>query len=261
MMRDPAAWFAVATLALGIVASPPDVNAQTIVGRVLDQDSEQPVGGAIVSLLEEDGDERRRTLTDSAGRFTIEPPEAGPFYVRAQGFGYFETRSPLIALTTGGQAALELMMVPEPIGLEGLEVSVEEQATRELAQMGLSRRELGNRWIDRDEIDAIPVKRDMGVVIERAGQASLRVLRPENLAPGSDDMGLCISQQRARTGAGAGRCSLVVLDGVPISGVAALDIDPSSIESIAILDPIQASTFYGTLGGSGAVLVWTRRGR
>ena len=235
-------------------------SAQTIEGRILDQENEAPVGGAIVILVERDGDERARALADSLGRFRISPPEAGEYYVVAERFGYFETRSPLIALRTEGLAALELMLVPEPIGLEGLEVSVEEQAEQELGLMGLTPAQLGNRWIGRDRIDAITVKLDVGAILERTGQANIRIVRPENLTLDIDPLGLCVSLQQARTAGGMGTCALIVLDGIPITGVGALDIDANAIESIAILEPIEASTFYGTIGGSGAVLVWTRRG-
>lgn len=243
-----------------LVALVPGASGQTVEGRVLDQASERPVGGAIVAMVDEDGEERTRTLADSIGQFRIQPPEAGNFYLVAERFGYFETRSPLIAFRTEGHAALELMMVPEPVGLEGLEISVEDRAEQQLGLLGLTPAQLGNRWIDRNQIDAIAVKRDMGVILERTAQAGIQVLRTENLTMGSDDIGLCISQQRARTGDGRGRCSLIVLDGVPLSGVQAKALDPSAIESIAILDPVQATTLYGTLAGGGAVLVWTRRG-
>lgn len=245
---------------VAVLAPPTSADAQTIQGRVLDQENEQPVGGAIVILVEREGDERVRALADSVGRFIVTPPEAGEYYVVAERFGYFETRSPLIALSTEGTAALDLLLVPEPIGLEGIEVSVEERAELELEQLGLTPRRLGNRWIGRDRIDAIPVKLDMGAVLERTAQANIRVIRPENLTLGSDPLGLCVALQQARTAGGMGTCALIVLDGVPISGVGAMDIDPEAIESIAILEPIEASTFYGTAGGSGAVLVWTRRG-
>lgn len=251
---------ALTTVVLAAFA-PSWASAQTIQGRVLDQDNEQPVGGAIVSLVDADGGEHGRALADSAGRFRIAPPEAGEFYLVGERFGYYETRSPLIALSTEGLATLDLMLVPEPVGIEGLEVSVEELAEEELGQLGLTPAELGSRWIDRQAIDEIAVKRDLGVILERTAQIGMEVIRPQNLRAGSDDMGLCFSLQRARTGAGMGRCALIVLDGIPITGVAALDIDPNAVGSVAVLEPTEATTFYGTDGGAGAVLVWTRRGR
>jgi hypothetical protein len=255
--------FRIALLAgvLCTLATAEGARAQTLLGRVLDQVNEQPVAGVLVTLVARTGEERVRALSDSAGRFVIAPPEAGEYLLVTDRLGYEETRSPLLALTTEGQAPLDLMIEPEPIGLEGFEVSVEERAAEQLSRMGLSANALGNRWIDRDKIDAIPVKRDMGVILERTAQAGIRVTRPENLTMDSDNIGLCVALYRVRTADGGGRCALIVLDGVPMSGVAALDIDPDAIESIALLEPMEATTYFGTLGGAGAVLVWTRRGR
>jgi hypothetical protein len=236
-------------------------EGQTILGRVLDQINEEPVGGVVVALIARTGEERLRALSDSAGRFVITPPEAGEYILITDRFGYTETRSPLLALGTEGQAPLDLMISPEPIGLDGLEISVEERAAEELNRAGLSVNQLGNRWIGKEKIDAIPVKMDMGTILERTAQAGIRINRPENLTMGSDDIGLCIAFLRVRRANGGGTCALVVLDGTPMSGVGALDIDPYSIESIALLEPIEATTRYGTLAGGGAVLVWTSRGR
>ncbi len=251
------------TLLLTVLAfaTPAAVEAQTILGRVLDQVNEEPVGGVIVALVARSGEERVRVLSDSVGRFRITPPIAGEYILRTERFGYLETTSPLIALGTAGEAALDLLINPSPIGLEGLEISVEEVAAEELSIMGLSANVLGRRWIDREQIDAIQVKRDMGVILENTSQSGIRVIRPENLTMGSENMGLCVSMQRARRAEGRGTCALVVLNGVPISGVQALNIDPDAIESVAVLIPTEAATQYGTLGGGGAVLVWTRHGR
>ena len=252
-----------AALSIGLlIAVHPNAAAgQTLLGRVLDQASEAPVPGAIVSLVTRDGAARAQQITDSIGRFTLSPPEADEYFLIADGFGYEETRSPLFALGTEGTAPIELMLVPEPLGLPGLEISVEEEASQELRSFGLSPAELGNRWIDREKIEAIPVKRDMGTIVERTGTAGTQILRPENLTPGSDDIGLCVSFARARSAEGWGQCALIVLNGVPISGPQAITVDPETVESMAILEPTEATTFYGTIGGGGAVLVWTRRGR
>lgn len=245
---------------LTVISFPTQGAAQTILGRVLDHANEAPVPGVIVTLVTREGDERVRTLSDTIGNFVIVPPEDGEYFLVAERFGYLQTRSPLLALGTEGRAPLELMMVPQPIGIEGVSISIEERVAEELQIMGLSPNMLGRRWISREKIEAIPVKMDMGVILERTAQIGMRVMRPENMAPGSDNMGLCVSLARASSG-GRATCALVVLNGVPISGVQALAIDPETIQSIAVLVPVEATTYYGTLGGAGAVLVWTRRGR
>ena len=64
------------------VARPAPLAAQTILGRVLDQVNEAPIGGAILTLVTRTGEERVRTLADSVGRFVIEPPEAGESFLQ-----------------------------------------------------------------------------------------------------------------------------------------------------------------------------------
>jgi hypothetical protein len=73
-------------------------------------------------------------------------------------------------------------------------------------------------------------------------------------------MGLCVSLARARRGSGLQTCALIVRDGIPIGGIQALDIDPETIESMAVLLPTEAVVYYGEMGATGAVLIWTRRG-
>ena len=205
------------------------------------------------------GPERAQAATDSLGRFTLYAPEPGDYYLEAIRLGYHRTRSPLLALGGEGSAELELMMTPAPLGLPGLEVSAEAQAREFLGSFNLSPATLGNRWMGLDHIESVSVKPDVGSILEWRGPAGVRVIRPENLTPGSDDLGLCVSQLRGRTGAGMGTCSLVVLDGRIISNEMALHLDPLSIEAMALLTPQDAVTFYGELAGGGALLLWTRR--
>lgn len=240
---------------------PAPLLAQTLAGRVVDESTDAPVGGAVVSLLSRDGTERARALTGADGAFLLSPPDAGEYYLLAARLGYVETRSPLLALAVEGRTTIELLLAPAPLGLEGLEVSVEERAAAELAAFGLTPAQLGSRWIDRREIDAVQVKRDVGTIIEALSVPGTRVVRMENVHDYAGDLGLCIAQSRARSASGWDSCGLIMLDGVPVTRDRALQIDPEAIESIAVLVPREAATFLGTMGGSGAVLIWTRRGR
>lgn len=180
--------------------------------------------------------------------------------MRVGRFAYRAFTTPLLSLTSEGTVELELLLAPAPLGIEGLEVRVEEVIASQLTAMGLTPAFLGNRWIDKERIDAIQVKRDLGVIIELTQQMGPMVVRPENLTTGSENIGLCIALQRARS-AGSWNCALTVLNGVPISGIQALIIPPETIESMAVLLPREAVTHYGTLGGPGAVLIWTTNGR
>ncbi|MFQ5538499.1 MAG: carboxypeptidase regulatory-like domain-containing protein [Gemmatimonadota bacterium] len=220
-----------------------------------------PVSGAVLTLLDPSGKSRGQALSDSLGRFVLAPPQAGEYYLEAARFGYEPTRSPLLSLSMEGTATVDLMMTPAPIGLKGFEVTVEREAQEFLRSFGLSPKVLGNRWIDRRDIEAVAIRQDAGQVLQWMNIAGMRVMRPENTSPGSDDIGLCVSIMRGRTGGGADRCALNVLNGLPITGPNALAIDPDAIEAMAVLRPAEATTFFGTLGSAGALLIWTRAGR
>lgn len=242
-------------------AAPAAGRAQTIVGRVVEDGREHvPVPGAVVLLLDREGEERGQVLADSVGRFLLAPPVEGEYYIRATRLGYQPFLTPLLALGAEGTAPLELAMVPEPIGLTGFEVIVEAEAEAFLQNFGLTPAALGNRWIDRADIEAVQLKQDPAAVISWQNIPGIYVPRPENLLPGSADIGLCVSFTRGRMGSGANTCALNVVDGVAVPGRVAFGIDPETIAGIAILPPLEATTFYGPLGAGGAVLIWTRRG-
>jgi len=240
---------------LGVVAQP--VGAQTIVGRVLDDTRNSPVAGAIVRLLDEGDEERAQAIADSLGRFTLAPPGNGRYVLEAVRLGYERTRSPLLDMHEGGSVPLDLMMTPLPIGLEGFEVTVEQRASELLTPMGLTPARLGNRWIDHDFIESVRMKADIGSVIRWRNVPGAYVINGDNATSTSGTPRLCIQLQRGRSGAGGNRCALLVLNGMAVSPEQAALMDPDAFEAVAVLMPTEATTYWGTLGGAGAVLMWT----
>lgn len=234
--------------ALLLPAAP--LSAQTLTGRVLEDGREVPVAGADVALLDAGGRILVRVESDPIGRFSLTPPEAGEYVVQATRIGYEPTRSPLLALEADGTAALDLLMRPRPIGLEGFEVTTDRPAEELLVPFGLRAEDLGSRWIDRQEIDAMLMPGSAGDVILWQNIPGAVV----DLTDGPNGS-LCV---RVRA---SGRCATVYLNGIHIDSVTAQALDPRGLEAIAVLRPTEASLFFGTGNGSGAVLLWTRRGR
>jgi len=245
-----------ALLFVATAASPESVSGQTLLGRVLEEGRETPVASAAISLLDRDGRSRASTLADSLGRFVLTPPEAGEYIVESVGLGFETTRSPLLAMTVSDTVPFEITMFPIPLGLEGLEVSVDREAEQMLGIFGHTPASLRNRWIDRETIEKMPLSAGPREIIRWQNIAGLSVM--ENSS--GDIPTLCVMFQRGRTGGGLNRCALIFLNGMRIPSDAAQAINPSDIESIAVLTPVDASTFYGTNAGGGAVLMWTRRG-
>ena len=241
------------TLALGctIACAPVAVAAQTIAGRVLEDGRDAPVASALVTLLDRDGERRAEAVSDSAGRFVLRPPDAGEYTIATTRLGYEPFRSPLLSLTTEGTVQMDLLLRPEPLGLEGFEVSVESRAVKDLKSFGHTPADLRRRWIDREAIesrrtalrteDVIRWQAIPGVAVETAGGSPM-------LAP------LCVYSLRS----GRAGCAITVLNGVIIDPVEANQLDPTTIEAIAVLSPVDAATLYGTQGGNGAVLIWLR---
>lgn len=242
-----------AALALALAAAPvaPTAGAaQALRGTVTEEGRGTPVAGVVVTLRDRDGAVKAGTTTDAAGAFLLAPPEAGEYRVEAARLGYETTRSLLFAMTTEGTVPFEIVLRPTPIGLEGFEVTVEREAEAFLQPLGLTPTRLGRRWIGRPEIEALPVSTPGPLeMIRWRSIPGIWVAEPPAGAPPT----LCVTSVRR------GQCALILLNGVQISGVDAQAIPPEDIEAIAVLSAIDAATFYGTEGGAGAVLIWTRR--
>jgi hypothetical protein len=115
----------VRTFVLGIVyvllASVPRMEAQVVTGRVTGS-GDQPVVGAFVRLIHEQGTPRAPALADPGGEFHLRAPGPGIYRVLAEMIGYRTTLSSALELPTGGTTAPQLTRVEEPVPIEGLEV-------------------------------------------------------------------------------------------------------------------------------------------
>jgi len=249
-------------LALHLVTAlllPVAAAAQTLAGLVLAEAANAPVPGAMVSLVDRDGEHRAGATTDSLGRFVLVPPEVGDYIVEASRLGYETTRSPLFALEVGGSASLEIVLSPLPLGLEGFEVSVGREAELLLRNFGMTPATLGSRWIDREDIEEMPLPAGPREAIRWRNIAGLSVGETAHVV--SPLAELCVMFRRGRRGIGMDTCAIVLLNGVQISLVEAQNVSPHDLEAIAVLTPVEATTFYGTGASGGAVLMWTRSGR
>lgn len=112
---------------IALVSGVPGVgHAQAMRGSVVDADSGRPVPQAGVFLLSRDREVVRQTMADSLGRFAIEAPRAGEYYLVGQSLGYAQTLSSLLAV--GDRTyELDIELVPDPIRLDPLSVSVQNE--------------------------------------------------------------------------------------------------------------------------------------
>ncbi len=102
-------------------------SAQTVQGRLLEQDTEKPIAAALVLLLDSQGQELRGVLTNEEGAFTLRAPGPGAYTLRAEHIGYRTTTSPPLQLAAGERRLYRMAIPVEPVELRGLYVEAERQ--------------------------------------------------------------------------------------------------------------------------------------
>lgn len=100
-----------------------DLAAQTIDGTLLEHGTNRPIDLGLVTLFTVDGDSVASVLTDGAGRFLIQSPQAGQFLLSASALGY----APIVAgsvftLGEGSRMSLEFRIRRQAIELGGITV-------------------------------------------------------------------------------------------------------------------------------------------
>jgi hypothetical protein len=106
-------------------------EAETLRGRVVDAQNLGPVAGAFVAQP----GSQRGVLTDSLGMFTLPVEEAYAREIRVVQMGYRELQA---AIPEGGEGrVLSVLLVPDPVQLEGLTVLTERLADRRRGPYGV----------------------------------------------------------------------------------------------------------------------------
>ena len=109
--------FASMLLACGAPAA-----AQLVSGKVVEEGSERPVGGAMIELMDTTGLRRGAVVADTAGSFRIMVPQPGAYRLRVTHIAYTSVETATIDAALGMQVELELRMSPTAVALEPLRV-------------------------------------------------------------------------------------------------------------------------------------------
>jgi hypothetical protein len=107
-------------LLLGI---PVATAAQTVVGRVLEQGTLEPLSAAFVVLQDQDGQRRGGVLTGPDGRFVLRAASPGTYRLITEMIGYAGVTSDDVELVRGETVERTIQVPVRAIALDGIQVS------------------------------------------------------------------------------------------------------------------------------------------
>jgi hypothetical protein len=237
------------TIATGSSLAAQEFGA-SVVGQVLDAETDVAVEGATVSVTEVAGSH----LTDALGQFRLEGLRPGAHEIRVQHIAYGVQVDTLV-VTAGERIVLEFRVATRPIEVAGISVT----ARSSTVDADLAR---GTRFdgMNAAEVDGVRTRvSTMGDLVRQARIPGLTVRQQ------SDSICIESNRFRRRFANDASSCNTVqvVVDDVLMADpvYSLVSMDPQRVESFELVPPIEAGVLYGGMGRFGVLRVYTLDGR
>lgn len=243
-------------LATALLFLPGALAAQTqlVRGKVVEDESSEPLEGVHLTLLDSAGVGTDETLSDSTGAFVLTVPEPGNWSIAAELIGHRRVASSPLAVDIGEQLVVEVRMAVEAIPIEPIVVTSRVNMSPDLR--GFYERERSShragfgQFLTRAEIERRNVSQPTQLFYDIAGV---------HVSSGPSGHGQILRM--------AGGCiPAIFIDGMQINrapGVHSLDdyVAAFSIEGIEVYRSpgYQVGPYYDP-AGCGLILVWTKRG-
>ena len=224
----------------------------SLVGTVHDYLTGDAVNGAVVSVL----GTNVQQITDSTGTFVLDGLPPGRHLVTTDYLGYGQ-RTDSVTVFSQETVDIDIRMAPQAVEVEGLVVTAR-------TRFGRTRVAVDKRAdvFTRAEIEPILARtQNMGDLLRNMNAPGLSVREMQVTdATGVMVPGLCV--EVSRRGGRAASCSqaAIFVNGIimPSPDQILMNLDPSAIDHIEILGPVDAQFQFGTMAGNGAVLIYTR---
>jgi len=251
-MRAVGRWF----VAVLLVASPTPGHSQVqLLGRVIENSSEQAIAAAMVTLQDPTGRALGQRITDEGGMFSFAVEHRGPVRLKVEHIGYETVVTPALELAGYSSYRVEIRMDAHGIVLAPLEVVARDRGPT-LAAFD-RRRQSGIGWyITREEIQrrGVAAVTDIlamapGVWLQRSGRSGrMPYIRADCPAQ------IYVDGFLLNRGGGRGRRG----------GDVGLDdiLKPSAIEGIEVYQGLSKPPpeYMTPDARCGVILIWTRRG-
>jgi hypothetical protein len=231
------------------------LEAQRLVGYVVDEATRNPIGAADIVIIDSEGRQQRSTVTDDDGWFQFAMAAPGSYTIRVAHIGYTPFASETIELGRGETVEIRVRLGMTVIPLEPLEVTARSATIGRLAEFHqrLETRAFG-RFLAREDIEARPVPRVTDLLRTQPG------VRIESARRGPFERPLIAMR------GGAGSCQPnLYIDGVRVRQSVDFPIDdliaPDMLEGVEIYTNTgTAPAQYQAASQCGVVLFWTRQG-
>lgn len=224
----------------------------TLEGIVRDYITGQPVVGASVRVL----GTTSSTLTDVTGRFILDDLPPGRHLVTTDHIA-FEAHTDSVTVFSEEIVDIEVRMATEALEVQGLVVT----ARTRFGRTSLAGNDRRVDFIGREEIDLLlPRITNVADIIRNMNSPGIRVRDVYFRDPltGVQLPGVCVELTR-RSGQGCRQAAVALNNMIVLSGMDLLrDLDPTTIDRIEILSAIDGAFQFGTAGGNGVVLIFTR---
>lgn len=217
----------------------------SVFGRILDQDTFQPVAGVVVRITVPDG--VLQEISGESGTFLIDSVPVGERVVVMEHIAYGEYAQH-VGVEAGRDLRIEAFMSPRAIQFQPLVVEALSEVERRRLTSGFSVNEIPAEEIEQ----AAQTGQHLGDLL-RGGMSGIRVRG--GIRPGDY---LCVEYR----GSGAGVCDeiAVYLDGVAVAepGQIYSSLALDDIDRVEVLSPLEAVVRYGDRGARGALLIESR---
>ncbi|MGH7476920.1 MAG: carboxypeptidase regulatory-like domain-containing protein [Longimicrobiales bacterium] len=118
-----------AYVTVALLATTTPATAQSLVGRALDAQTEAPIAGVAIALLDTLGTELSTTVSDSAGEFLLTARDAGVYTLRAERLGYETVHTRPLEIGSGERVSVVLRLGVRAVELSPLTVTARRAET------------------------------------------------------------------------------------------------------------------------------------
>jgi hypothetical protein len=245
---------------LGVSFPGGHLRAQTILGRLLDGESKQPIPWGLVQLLDSASQRVSFAYSDENGDFTLTAPDSGQYLVQGEAFSYHAVQDGPVSLGPADTIGVELYILPDPERLDPIVVEAKRLDLRLRTTGFYGRMERGmGEFITREDIEDIRPHDMSSLLVWGALGVLLRPDSEGNMVP-------AFLAGRSGTGfSGAGWCRpMYFVDGLP----AILEpweninflVHPNSVGAIEVYASRAATPaqYRDARNRCGTILIWTR---